>query len=136
MDSDLSRVYYDVENPAGFASIDKLYKVFKGRYSRTEIKKWLEAQDAFTLHKQRRKQFPRNRFFVTNIDEIWQADINDMRNLKKHNDGYNYILSVIDTFSKFAWAIPLYTKTGKEVTDAFKRIFSESSRKPLKLNCD
>ena len=46
------------------------------------------------------------------------------------------MLTVIDGTSKYAWAIPLKGKTGKEVTDAFKRILDESKRSPNKLWVD
>ncbi|KAK3925281.1 Putative uncharacterized transposon-derived protein, partial [Frankliniella fusca] len=34
-----------------------------------------------------------------------------LRSLKKDNDGFSYILCVIDVFSKFAWAVPLKDKS-------------------------
>src|SRR5271156_6390736 len=43
-----------------------------------------------------------------------------------NNKGYHYILTVIDVFSKFAWAIPLKNKTAQTIIDAFKLIFKES----------
>ena len=51
------------------------------------------------------------------------------------NNGYNGILVVIDIFSKFVWTIPLKTKTGKEVAEAFLNIFKEG-RLPKKLHVD
>ncbi|KAF4518578.1 hypothetical protein B566_EDAN015729 [Ephemera danica] len=136
MDRHLSKIYYDINNPAGFSSVKKLHISLNGKYTIGEIRKWIEAQDTYTLHRNRRKKFPRNRFFVTNIDEIWQADLIDMRCLKKFNDNFNYMLTVIDTFSKYAWVSPLITKSGREVTEAFSKIIESSGRKPLKLNCD
>ena len=46
-----------------------------------------------------------------------------------------YLLTVIDIFSKYAWAIPLKNKTGESVTDAFNKIVSEG-RIPQKLWVD
>jgi hypothetical protein len=40
------------------------------------------------------------------------------------NDGYRYMLTVIDLFSRFAWAAPIKNKTGKEVMRAFRVIFA------------
>jgi len=36
-----------------------------------------------------------------------------------------YILTCIDVFSKRAWAVPLRTKTVRDVTQAFEQILSE-----------
>src|ERR1700754_75175 len=53
----------------------------------------------------------------------------------KHlNKGYQHILTVIDCFSKYAWAIPIKNKSGDEIVLAFKKIFSE--RKPSMIQTD
>jgi Integrase core domain/Chromo (CHRromatin Organisation MOdifier) domain len=56
--------------------------------------------------------------------------------LAEFNDGYVYILTVIDVFSKYAWAEPLRKKTGNDTVKAFSKIFAESGRKPQKLQTD
>ena len=56
-----------------------------------------------------------------NIDDIWSADLVDMRQYGKQNEGFNYILTVIDVFSKFGWAIPLKIETGKQMIELFKQ---------------
>ena len=43
---------------------------------------------------------------------------------KDVNNGYRYILTVIDFFSRYAWAKPIKDKTGKEVKHAFQEIFA------------
>ena len=57
-----------------------------------------------------------------------------MSALSKYNDGINFLLLVIDTFSKYGWIIPLKNKEGKTVANALKTIFEE--RKPEKLWVD
>ena len=57
-----------------------------------------------------------------------------MRQFEKQNKGYKYLLTVIDIFSKFAWSIPLKTKTGKQMIELFQNIFKE--RKPKKIWTD
>ena len=44
------------------------------------------------------------------------------------------MLTVIDIYSKFAWVVPLKTKTGSELIEAFQKIMQ--SRKPKKLWTD
>jgi len=64
-----------------------------------------------------------------------RADICDMTNVSAHNDSYRYLLCCIDVFSKFSWAIPLRTKSGREVSQAFEsRILS--TRKCWMLQTD
>ncbi|CAI6355285.1 unnamed protein product [Macrosiphum euphorbiae] len=52
----------------------------------------------------------------------------------KENNGYNYILCVLDCFTKFAWALPLKTKTGGEVTKAMSTILTDGSPKLLQVD--
>jgi hypothetical protein len=69
-------------------------------------------------------------------DEIWSADLVDMPKENLGRGGkYRYILTIIDLFTRYAWGIPLKTKTGSEVKQAFESIF-RSNRKPSKLWVD
>ena len=57
-----------------------------------------------------------------------------MSALSKENEGYRFLLLVIDTFSKYGYLIPLKDKKGETVADALKDIFKK--RKPEKLWTD
>lgn len=88
------------------------------------------------LHAPARKHFSRRRVIIKGYDDLWQADIVDMRAYAKQNSGFQYILTVIDTFSKYAWAEPLKTKQGSEVMKKFSDIIIKSERKPSNLQTD
>ena len=55
-------VYYDPRHEAAFSTLEKLRRVAKktGVAKTDQVKPWLEQQDAYTLHRQVRKRFPRN----------------------------------------------------------------------------
>jgi len=59
---------------------------------------------------------------------------NNHKTLYKANNGFKYILNVIDTFSKFEWVVPLKSKTSLEVSNAFSQIFKYNSLKKLHVN--
>ena len=86
------------------------------------------------LHKPIRRNFPKRRVIVHNVDDIWCSDLVDMQKLSKWNKGYKYLLMVLDLFSKYGWIVPLKTKTGLEVSKAFESIFKKA--KPKKLWVD
>ena len=71
---------------------------------------------------------------VFNKDEIWSADLVDMQAFPSFNKGFKYILTVIDVFSKYAWAVPIKDKSAASVTKAFEKIISD--RIPKKLCID
>ena len=86
------------------------------------------------LHKPKRKNFPRRRIIVNNINEIFAADLVEMQKFAKLNKGYRYLITCIDIFSKFAWVIPLKDKRGITIKNALEKIFNK--RKPKFLWTD
>lgn len=88
------------------------------------------------LHKQARKNFQRRRVVMKGIDDLWQADLVEMINYASVNNDYRYLLTVIDTFSKKAWAVAVKNKTAQNVTNAMKSIFDKHHRKPINLQTD
>lgn len=136
MNDKLSRVYFNTAHPAGFSGAANLKKNFKTKFNQKTVGEWLECQDAYTLHKPVRKRFPRNQYTVYRINELWQCDLNDLRGISKHNNGYNYILTVIDVFSKMLYARALKKKTPSEVINAFQSIFREADSKPTCIQTD
>ena len=87
-------------------------------------------------------EFRRERIIPLYKDETWSADLIDKSSLRKYNNNYKFILSVIDIFTKYAWTIPLKNKSGLSITNGFKTILSEGpqggseSRKTEKLWVD
>src|SRR5215510_9206841 len=65
-----------------------------------------------------------------------------MYSLAKFNDNYNYLLTIIDVFSKYVHLIPLKSKTGPAVTSAFLSVFKDLKysrplrRRPLWVRTD
>ena len=60
-----------------------------------------------------------------------------MQSLAKSNSGYKYILTVIDIFSKFAWSIPVKSKSSGDMVEGFKTLFKKSApRLPQRLQTD
>ena len=86
------------------------------------------------LHKPIRHKFQKRKVVAKAVDDIWTADLVEMIPLAKFNKGFRYLLMVIDVFSKYGWIIPLKTKTGADVTHAFKELFEE--RVPTRIWVD
>ena len=87
-------------------------------------------QLANELHNPVRRRFVKRTVFAKQVDDIWTADLVDMSPFSRSNKGYKYLLTVIDVFSKYGWIVPLKTKTGKEVAQAFRNVlYSEHSKK-------
>ena len=134
----LDRIYTDPNEPSSFSSIVKLYdraRQESPNITINDVRKFLRKQVTYTLHRPYRKHFVRNKTVAQSIDYQWQADLADLVHLAAANDKSRYILTVIDVFSRYAWAIPVSKKTGVLVRDAFKSIF-DSGRIPKNLQTD
>ena len=63
-----------------------------------------------------------------------------MKKYSKENKGYSCLLNVRDTFSKFAWALPIKKKDGATVSKAFEKIIkcakSHNHKSPNLLHTD
>jgi len=102
----LRSIYYNPKT--GLSGINDLSK--KSGLSQKKVKDFLEAQNIYSRHKAIRKTFPTRRVVVKGIDDQWQIDLVEMIPYSKQNDGFKYMLTCIDCFSKYAWAIPMKNK--------------------------
>ena len=67
-------------------------------------------QLADELHKPIIRKFNKTKVYSSFKDNIWGVDLADMQLLSKFNNGFRFLLCVIDIFSKYAWVIPLKDK--------------------------
>ena len=134
LSKELSKQYYNPKEVGSFGGLASLYRGKKNK--KKDIKKWLLYQDTYTLHKTPRKKFTRRKTIVSGINSQWQADLICLPQLKKYNRGYVFIFTVIDVFSKVAYAIPLKNKRGSTLVEALKSILNKSQQKPNKLQTD
>jgi len=98
--------------PGSFGRVDNLRKYARKR--RKRVVDHLAGQDAYTFH---------NAGGITHskdICDLYQIDQIDWSNMSRKNDKCWYLLNCSDEFTKRAWSVPLKTKTGREVSDAFE----------------
>lgn len=88
------------------------------------------------LHKPARKIYPRRKTVLKGINDLWQIDLVEMIPYSRENKGNKYLLTVIDCFSKFAWAVPLKQKTADSVAKAMENVFLSSKSTPKHIQSD
>ena len=133
----LSRIYYDPSHSASFSTEKKLYEAARREdesITRQAVKEFLLNQYTYTLHKPARKRFKRNHIVVSGPGVQLQADLVDMQHFAEVNDGFKYILTVIDVFSKVAHAVPLKDKSADSILNALTLIFKKT--RPTRLQTD
>jgi len=123
----LRDIYYDPDSDVSYSDIKALWNRVKRDRAHHEpikyqdLKKLLTEQRSYTLHKALHKSFSTRKTYVPNIDNQFQADILDMQSFERENKGYRYILTVIDIFSRYAWAIPVKSKRSDDIFNDVQR---------------
>ena len=139
-DDVLKRIYFAADDPGGLSSAHNLYKRARTELpdiSLADVREFLSGQPAYTLHRAYHKRYRRNQTIAQGIDYQWQADLADLDELSKANDGSRYLLTVIDVFSRYAWAVPIAKKSGVAVREAFRELFRQAgARRPKHLQTD
>ena len=90
-------------------------------------------QLAEELHKPIIKKLKKRKVYSAFKDNIWAADLADVRLISKFNEGFRFLLCVIDIYSKYAWVVPLKDKKDVSIVNAFQSILHKSNRKPNKI---
>lgn len=112
--------YNDPTRPGSLGGVERFAKA--NGLSVAKAEHILQSVLSHTLHKPRRRRFPTSPTLVFGPDEQWQMDLVDMQKLKRWNGGHKYLLTVIDVFSKRAWAEPLRSKSGPDMVRALDRL--------------
>jgi hypothetical protein len=130
----IKKYYY---NPStGFQSANKLYKKIHEKYpgiSLKQIKDFISEQSTHQIHAPQKIPLSEyNQIRAPSLGEL-QLDLLDLSNYKRHNNGYRYILVVIDIYSRYSWVRPLKQKTGQEVSREMKIITSEITKHNINI---
>ena len=112
--------YTRPEHPTSFTGRNRVRK-WHG-ISDSKSRKVLDGIQSYSMHREVKRPRARNPFFVYRKREHVQADLIEVGQLSDENDGVQYLLTVIDMFSKFAVCIPMKNKTQKASITAFKKV--------------
>ena len=54
----------------------------------------------------------------------------------KEDNGYHFILVIVDLYTKYCWCIALKNKTGKLVKESLQSLFEQTKRIPKRIHVD
>ena len=84
-----------------------------------EIKQNLQLVEE--LHKPIIRNFKTRTVYLRFKNNIWGADLGDIKLISKLNKEFIFLLCVIDIFTKYAWVVPLKDKKGVSTVNAFQK---------------
>jgi transposase InsO family protein len=122
-DAEIQSNYTTPPNPIAFSGINRVQDYY--RISEDKARDALSKVDSYTLHREYKKPRHRNPYYIYRRRQQVQADLIDFRSYKQFNNGHQYILCVIDCFSRKLWVRSLTNKSAQTTADAMREILKE-----------
>ena len=136
MDTENFDKLYHSDKPFSFGSKQTVLENINS--TKEEISQNLSKNDIYTRYKQYKKPRKYSPIYVYKPRELFQADLVAFTNPEyiKANDGYKYLFTTIDVFTKYAWVYPLKSKDCETTKKCFEDILSKCGKQPEKLQTD
>ena len=128
------RMYNNPRIPGSLGGINQFSK--NRGISRKEAELYLTSFDEFNLFRPSYSKFRTRKFIYPWRLHTFCADLISLTQYRKENNNYNYVLIVLDCFSKFMWVKKLKTKSADEMVKALREILKNVERTPLYIHSD
>ena len=130
-------LYEDPSFPGSFSGKNRFYKQLRNKghlVSPKTVANSLKAIDSYTLHKPDKKPGLYRRIWTKGIKYLYQCDLVDLSSLHRYNDGYKWIVTIIDTFSKKAWALKMKNKSANSVVAIMEPFLRQNTPKKMQFD--
>lgn len=135
LQADLEENYVKPGHPIAFAGINVIYQHYNRQLPVKIIKDVIYKILSYSRHKETDRP-KTNPYFIYKKRKQFQIDTVDISRFSDFNDGYKYLLTCIDVFTKKAFVRALKTKSANEVIVAFKSILTEAKIPPKTIFAD
>ena len=133
--SHLRKNYLNPKSGVSFSGVNRIYNFYNKVIPIKEIKEFLSSNNSYTLHsKSFKKRF--NPSFIKYKGQQMQADLIDVGNLSRENNGIKFLLTIICSFTKKAWIYPIKSKKSDVVLHAFKTLLKRIVKVPRSVLTD
>ena len=134
----LKSIYTGLRHPASFSSPYTLFRAAKQKNPNIlykDVESWLETQPVYTKYRRIKVKYLHRRVLSRGLRYQYQADLVDYSALKRDNCFFTILLTIIDTFRRFALLSLLNLKKGPHVATALEKAF-KVMKPPRKLQTD
>ena len=135
----IRKAYYDLNSPAAFSAVDKVYKEAKKHnkdIKRKNVIQYLQAERTYAIHRPRPIRYKRLKMVPNGLGEI-QCDLAILDKLKKHNKGFPYLLVCIDILSRKITVAPAKSKNSLDMIKAFDLVLNKIGKQNVRrINTD
>lgn len=130
----IARAFKKPGHPCAFSARDNVARHFN--VSGDKARKALEFVDSYVLHKEYKRPRSFNPYYVYNLRDMVQADLIDVKNIKRSNDNVSYLLLLIDVFSRRVWLYPMVNKSAGLTREKLQAWIGSLRQRPKQLMTD
>lgn len=136
MEARIQRDYVTPGHPTAFAAPATVAKYYGIRPAKA--REILEHVNAYLMHREFKKPHQYNPYFIYRKRDLIQADLIEIRELADENNGVNYLLLLIDCFTRKIWVYPIANKSAITMTGALSLWLNELGPrgKPKRIGTD
>ena len=123
----------------GLASTEPFWAHVKANYlgvAKEDVQNFLNNNETAQIQKPLKENKVNRPIVVSKPMRFFQMDLADMEKYASTNNGYKYLLVLIDVFSKFAFVAPLKDKTDTATVAALEQIITEGKLQPSSIQSD
>ena len=123
MNDVINKAYTD-DKPYSFGGKHRLYEA----YTKEDVDKALTKNDTYTSFKQHRRSKSYSTIYVYRKQELFQSDVVffQKKELVDANNGYKYLFTTIDVFTKMAWIYPMKENKCAVVMNFFMSMWGQT----------
>ena len=133
--TDEELLQYILDPSTGFTSVDKLYRRLNGVASRDQITRVVSNISSYQTTKDKRPKHY-NSIRASFPGDVLQADLMDVSSSATANKGTHFLLTMIDVYSRYAFATPLKNKNQNTVKTALSSLLRSLPFTPVNLTTD
>jgi len=135
----LKTAYEKVGLPTAFSGRNNLQREL--RLKRKAVEKSLESIDTYTTKREAKKPKHYNPYYVWEKRKLIQIDLIDysspkLKGIVRANYGFKYLFCAIDTFTRYAWVLPMKDKRDKTCVEVFNRLLEQMGELPQRILSD
>lgn len=128
----LDKIWHDPKHPASYSGPTKLYRAVKaeGRFPNlglARITKWLAGQEEYSIQRSLRKG--RDKLpgaYIEREGMMMELDLMQLSSINKQNNGMNYVICIVDVFSKKLYTEAVKNKDGNTIANATEKMLTKS----------
>jgi hypothetical protein len=130
----MTHPYFQPSHPGSFGGPNRLAVNTNSSVKKATM--FLESEETYTRNKRVIHKFDRLKINTPHVDYLWQADLLDVSKFSRQNKGVKFLLTIIDTLSRFGFVRGLKNKKELTILNAFKDVLETSTRKCKYLQTD